>query len=80
MTSIEYVPIDEVAKKLNVCPATVRGWVRKGIVPGNTYIKVGKTYRFHINSVVNALQQQEQGLEPVVEADSEDTDDLDDDI
>ena len=79
MTSIEYVPIDEVAKKLHVSPATVRGWVRKGIVPGNTYIKVGKTYRFHIDSVVNALQQ-EQGLEPVVEAVSENTDDLDDDI
>ena len=57
MTSIEYVPIDEVSKKLHVSNATVRGWVRKNIIPPHTYIRVGKTYRFHIDSVVGALQE-----------------------
>jgi excisionase family DNA binding protein len=72
MMSTEYVPIDDVAKCLHVSPATVRGWVRRGKIPLNTYIKVGTTYRFNVDAVVEALRGSEEAEEavPYVEADN----------
>jgi excisionase family DNA binding protein len=70
--STEYVPIDDVAKCLHVSPATVRGWVRKGEIPQSTYIKVGTTYRFNVDAVVEALRgpEEAEGEVPYVEADN----------
>ena len=60
---IEYVPIDEVARKLHTSLATVRGWVRRGHIPPTTYIRVGNTYRFNMAAVVTALLSHEENEE-----------------
>jgi|TARA_R110000796_G_scaffold23962_2_gene68592 excisionase family DNA binding protein len=57
---IEYVPIDDVARKLHISLATVRGWVRRGHIPAATYIRVGNTYRFNMAAVVVALLHHEE--------------------
>lgn len=53
-----FVPIEDVANHFSVSISTIRGWVRKGHIPKNTYIKVGNTYRFSIDNVASALTQQ----------------------
>lgn len=53
-----FVPIEDVANHFSVSVSTIRGWVRKGHIPKNTYIKVGNTYRFSIDNVASALTQQ----------------------
>lgn len=50
-----YVPIEDVAKYFSVSVSTIRAWVRQGYIPKATYIKVGNTYRFHIDAVVEHL-------------------------
>lgn len=58
MTALEnatYVPVEEVAQQLSVKVSTIRQWVHKGHIPKTTYIKVGHTYRFNLNAVVQAL-------------------------
>lgn len=50
-----FVTLDELAKYLNVSHSTVRVWMRKGSIPKHTYIKVGQTYRFNRDQVVNEL-------------------------
>lgn len=52
---VNLVDIDEVAKQLKVSVSTVRSWLRANLIPENTYIHVGKTYRFDLNRVVFAL-------------------------
>lgn len=58
-----YVPIEDLASRLNLKANTIRIWVREGKVPKHTYIKVGKTYRFNVNEVVKALTPKEDELE-----------------
>lgn len=63
-----FVPIEDLAKHLTVSVSTVRAWVRQGLIPEDTYIKVSNTYRFCVSKVVNALTKQpknEQDTEPV---------------
>ena len=50
-----FVPIEGVSKHFSVSVSTIRAWVRKGIIPKATYIKVGNTYRFSIDDVATAL-------------------------
>ena len=50
-----FVPIEDLAKHFTVSVSTVRAWVRQGLIPKDTYIKVGNTYRFNVTKVVNAL-------------------------
>lgn len=52
-----YVPIDAVAEHLQVKVSTIRQWVKRGWIPRSTYLQVGKTYRFHLQDVVAALQK-----------------------
>ena len=52
---VNLVDIDEVAKQLKVSVSTVRSWLRANLIPENTYIHVGKTYRFDLNRVIFAL-------------------------
>jgi hypothetical protein len=54
--SEKYVPIEELRDKLAVSTATIRMWVRKGAIPPGAYIKVGNTYRFCVDSVLEALK------------------------
>lgn len=49
------VPIEELAKHFTVSVSTVRAWVRQGLIPKETYVKLGSTYRFSISRVESAL-------------------------
>ena len=55
-----FVPIEDLSKHFSVSVSTIRGWVRKGHIPKNTYIKVGNTYRFSIADVSEALTSQHE--------------------
>jgi|TARA_R100001530_G_scaffold105292_1_gene73466 excisionase family DNA binding protein len=60
-TSDKYLPIEDLANHLSVTVSTIRGWVRKGHIPPDCYLKVGKrTYRFNIPAVVEALKHSNQ--------------------
>jgi hypothetical protein len=50
-----FVPIEDLAKHFTVSVSTVRAWVRQGLIPKETYIKMGNTYRFSISKVVDSL-------------------------
>ena len=52
----DLVRVEEVAETLGVKPTTIQDWVRKGNIPRNTYLKVGKTYRFDLKAVIAALR------------------------
>lgn len=52
----KYVPIEELAGHLTLAVTTVRSWVRSGVIPKESYIKVGNTYRFCISDVVTGLK------------------------
>jgi hypothetical protein len=54
-TADPYVPIEDLAKHFTISVSTIRTWVRQGLIPNETYIKVGTTYRFNIPKVVAAL-------------------------
>jgi len=50
-----FVPIEDVAKHFSVSISTVRAWVRQKHIPEDAYFKIGKTYRFRVGDVANAL-------------------------
>mgnify|MGYP003345373958 CR=1 FL=1 len=52
-----FVPIEEVAKRFCVSISTVRAWLRQGMIPKESYIKMGTTYRFNIPRVIASLTQ-----------------------
>ena len=51
----EFVSIEDLARHFTVSVSTARAWVRQGEIPKNTYVKIGKTYRFKLDAVVAAL-------------------------
>lgn len=53
--AVEYATIRDVAGYFSVSVSTVRNWIRAGIIPASTYIKVGETYRFNLAKVEGAL-------------------------
>ncbi len=53
--SSPFVPIADVAKHFKVNQATVRGWLKAGIIPKHTYIHIGSTYRFNLPAITEAL-------------------------
>ena len=65
-----FVPIEEVAKHFSVSVSTVRAWLRQGMIPTHTYIKMGNTYRFSVSKVVDALTNR-NGQEPEQKAEAE---------
>jgi hypothetical protein len=57
MSDIEpYVPIAKLAEHLHIKVSTVRNWVKYGYIPRSAYIKIGNTYRFHLQDTVKALR------------------------
>jgi hypothetical protein len=48
-------------------------WVRRDIIPANSYVKIGKTYRFSLPDVTFALLRYDGGIDEAEE-------DLDDDL
>jgi len=59
-----FVEIGEVASHFKVSVSTVRAWVRQGQIPPNTYLKLGKTFRFQLDAVAEALLNSSTGTEP----------------
>lgn len=57
MSDTGFVPIEALSKHLSVSVPTIRVWVNQGYIPKGTYLKVGKTYRFSIPAVVEALRE-----------------------
>ena len=55
MSNDIYVPLEDLATHFTISPSTARTWVRQGLIPKDTYIKVGNTYRFCIPKVIAAL-------------------------
>jgi excisionase family DNA binding protein len=52
----EYVKIGAVAKEFAVSVSTIRKWLREGKIPRDTYIKAGRTYRFDVAAMTEALR------------------------
>jgi excisionase family DNA binding protein len=50
-----FVSIDDIAKHFSVSVSTVRAWIRQKHIPEDTYVKIGKTYRFRVGDVTTAL-------------------------
>ena len=50
-----FVTIEDVAKHFSVSVSTVRAWVHQKHIPENTFVKIGKTHRFRISDVTEAL-------------------------
>lgn len=47
--------IRDLASHFNISVSTARKWVRTGVVPDDTYIKVHGTYRFDLERVDRAM-------------------------
>lgn len=54
-----YVGIDDISKYFKVSVSTVRSWVRTRVLPADTYLKVGRTYRFRKSAVEAALHKRQ---------------------
>lgn len=55
MVDAPYVPVETLARQLTVSVSCIRGWIRQGKIPKQTYVKVGNTYRFNVPAVLAAL-------------------------
>lgn len=53
-----YVTKKELADHFLVAPTTVEGWIKKGLFPPGTVIKVGRTYRFKLQEVEAHFQNE----------------------
>ena len=56
-----FVTIDDVAKHFSVSQTTVRNWVRHKHIPEDSYVKIGKTHRFRLSDVTEALTKTSSG-------------------
>ena len=71
MTS-PFVAIEDLAKHLAVSVSTVRGWVRQGHIPENTFLKINNVYRFDKDAVSSALLSKTSPVKSVVDSDFSD--------
>jgi hypothetical protein len=51
-----FVPLERVAECLSVSPSTVRNCMKDGRIPDYTYFKVGKNYRFDLDTIIALLR------------------------
>ena len=56
MADEKYVTLEQAAENYQVSLSTFRSWVRMGVIPADSYIKIGKTFRFRISEVDAALR------------------------
>lgn len=48
----KFVPLETVAETLSISPSTVRNCMKDGRIPDYTYFKVGKNYRFDMQTII----------------------------
>lgn len=53
------VTIETLAKYFAVSISTVRSWLRQEYIPKEAYLKIGATYRFDLQKVIDALTKHE---------------------
>jgi excisionase family DNA binding protein len=63
--TIQFVPIEDLARTLTVSITTVRAWVRTGLIPGDMYVKIGNTYRFDKESIIEYFKPKKLVVEAV---------------
>lgn len=63
--SLQLVPIEDLARTLTVSITTVRAWVRTGLIPGDLYVKIGNTYRFDKEAIINHFKPKKPFIEVV---------------
>jgi predicted DNA-binding transcriptional regulator AlpA len=51
-TQTKFVPLETVAETLSISPSTVRNCMKDGRIPDYTYFKVGKNYRFDLDTIL----------------------------
>ena len=51
----KFVTIEELSKHFAISTSTIRSWYRQGLIPKETYFKVGSTYRFNLPRVIESL-------------------------
>jgi len=56
--------IDEVAKTFKVSVSTIRTWMRQGLFPEGSYIKIAKTYRFNMDVIQGHFLQNSLSPQP----------------
>ena len=60
------VPIEDVAKHFTVSVSTIRAWLRQGLIPQDSYVKVSGTYRFSLPKMLEGLMSREKDdVQPV---------------
>ena len=52
----KFVPLETVAETLSVSPSTVRNCMKDGRIPDYTYFKVGKNYRFDLQTIIAIMR------------------------
>ena len=62
-----YIGINEVANHYSVSISTVRAWMRQKVIPPETVIRLGKTYRFKLTDVTAALLAYDAGTSDAVD-------------
>ena len=63
--SLQLVPIEDLARTLTVSITTVRAWVRTGLIPGDFYVKIGNTYRFDKEAIIDHFKPKKLVIEAV---------------
>jgi|TARA_R110000796_G_scaffold95561_3_gene200892 hypothetical protein len=56
MSTSPFVTILELASHLRVSESTLRAWIRTERIPKSLYIHVGKTYRYDLEAITEALR------------------------
>ena len=51
----QFVNIDQLAEHFSVSVSTIRHWLRDGHIPEDAVMQVGKTFRYKLSDVENAL-------------------------
>jgi DNA-binding transcriptional MerR regulator len=53
------VRIEDVAEHFDVSVSTVRGWIRKKLLPKDSYISIARTYRFRLKRIEAGFSNEE---------------------
>jgi excisionase family DNA binding protein len=51
-----WITIGELAERLSVSIACIRGWIRRGTLPSSCYLQVGGAYRFDFDAIVQEFR------------------------